>query len=420
MSDFVVNSINDEKGYGVFANKKIVKGDIILEEEPFVSCQFEWNKAYNYLACDYCLKSLETAQDMAKRLVQNPNYKLPFPEMAPAPINIVYCEKCKAAYCSLKCKESAYNSFHQVMCPGNKNIDNEAYLDLVDYWRGIHLPPETACISIIVRILAQYKQAKNKDQFSSILNGFCRKATNELRQISHKLLGSQFADHLLVLREKVATLIGDPGMAGWLNVDGFTQLLALLGTNQQGIGSSSIAKWYEALSEEQDEDPGIAHFYEMVDGTAGPFLDCEGVGLYALQSKVNHSCLPNAEVRFDNGDHKLSLVATSDIEAGDEICISYIDLCSCKERRSTRQKTLQENYLFMCECGKCEEQKVMGIDESDSEDDEDSYDNTPYSSDDDAEEAVPPVLAPSSCCKSNGDRNCCDELQQGGSSACSK
>ena len=43
-------------------------------------------------------------------------------------------------------------------------------------------------------------------------------------------------------------------------------------------------------------------FYVSVVG--GDFLNCEGAGLYPLQSKCNHSCQPNAEVSFENGDHK--------------------------------------------------------------------------------------------------------------------
>lgn len=44
------------QGKGLFATKEFDINDIILEEVPFVSCQFAWNAAYKYLACDYCMR----------------------------------------------------------------------------------------------------------------------------------------------------------------------------------------------------------------------------------------------------------------------------------------------------------------------------------------------------------------------------
>lgn len=44
------------QGKGLFATQKFDQGDVILEEDPLVSCQFAWNAAYRYLACDYCMR----------------------------------------------------------------------------------------------------------------------------------------------------------------------------------------------------------------------------------------------------------------------------------------------------------------------------------------------------------------------------
>lgn len=40
----------------MFATKNYEAGDIILEEDPLVSCQFAWNAAYKYIACDHCMR----------------------------------------------------------------------------------------------------------------------------------------------------------------------------------------------------------------------------------------------------------------------------------------------------------------------------------------------------------------------------
>ena len=66
--DKVCFKATSNKGKGLFATCRLKEGDQILIEKPLISCQFSWNKLYNYTACDHCLKSLETAENMARRL----------------------------------------------------------------------------------------------------------------------------------------------------------------------------------------------------------------------------------------------------------------------------------------------------------------------------------------------------------------
>ena len=58
----------------------LILGDVILTERPLVACQFSWNRKYNYVACDNCMKSLETAQNMARRLASDYSIELPHTE----------------------------------------------------------------------------------------------------------------------------------------------------------------------------------------------------------------------------------------------------------------------------------------------------------------------------------------------------
>lgn len=71
---------------------------------------------------------------------------------------------------------------------------------------------------------------------------------------------------------------------------------------------------------------------------AGEFLNNEGSGLYFLQSKINHSCVPNAESTFPYSNDIVVLKAIKAIQPGEEICISYIDECQLDRSRHSRQK----------------------------------------------------------------------------------
>lgn len=85
----------------------------------------------------------------------------------------------------------------------------------------------------------------------------------------------------------------------------------------------------------------------------GEFLNCEGSGLFVLQSCCNHSCVPNAETSFPENNFVLHVTALEDIKPGEEICISYLDCCQRERSRHSRHKILRENYLFNCSCPKC-------------------------------------------------------------------
>ena len=40
----VVRHINEQKGKGVFATRKITEGEVIIKEDPIVACQYSYNK----------------------------------------------------------------------------------------------------------------------------------------------------------------------------------------------------------------------------------------------------------------------------------------------------------------------------------------------------------------------------------------
>ncbi|KAJ8985596.1 hypothetical protein NQ317_015087 [Molorchus minor] len=75
-----------------------------------------------------------------------------------------------------------------------------------------------------------------------------------------------------------------------------------------------------------------------------------GSGMYLAASIVDHSCKPNAVVTFQGTT--LYMRALEEIPALDwtKIFISYIDVMALKEER---QKELEKNYYFLCQCPKC-------------------------------------------------------------------
>ncbi|KAI8820610.1 hypothetical protein BJ741DRAFT_638095 [Chytriomyces cf. hyalinus JEL632] len=79
-------------------------------------------------------------------------------------------------------------------------------------------------------------------------------------------------------------------------------------------------------------------------------------------SNANHSCNPNAcdEVEgFPSPVYQLTV--KRDIQCGEEVTISYIDLVANVELAEDRQRYLEEHFLFYCQCEWCHAQPTTGF-----------------------------------------------------------
>ncbi|CAL8107681.1 unnamed protein product [Orchesella dallaii] len=380
---YEVRYLDEKVGKGVFATKKFSKGDLVLVDSPIVTCQFAWNKQYKYRACEYCLRALETAEQNVRRLTQNQTLELPHPECCETKPELhVKCDKCPAEYCSEDCRRKAFDEYHKILCYcGEEPQEPVRILD--EYWRKIHYPPETGNVWLLVKLLARI-HLDSSNTIARRLSEFCNSTTSDDEELAHKSLGEEFSVHIHNLRELVVNAMNYPNVQQWLTPEGFLKLFVLIGRNAQGVGTSSFATYVEQI-EKLELHPNekkalldhIDNIYGVIDAVVGHFLDNEGVALYPLQSWVNHSCVPNCEVKFPNKNHVVGLVASRDIEAGEEIEISYLDLADMQRSRYSRNKYLKEHYLFECKCPKCMEQindEEISTDEDEDDDDEDMSD----------------------------------------------
>uniref|UniRef100_H3C5E3 [histone H3]-lysine(4) N-trimethyltransferase n=1 Tax=Tetraodon nigroviridis TaxID=99883 RepID=H3C5E3_TETNG len=73
-----------------------------------------------------------------------------------------------------------------------------------------------------------------------------------------------------------------------------------------------------------------------------------GTAVYPDVALINHSCLPSVIVTY-NGT-SADVRAVRDMNPGDEVLISYIDVLYPTEDRNTR---LRESYYFTCQCQEC-------------------------------------------------------------------
>lgn len=373
--------ISTRKGRGLVATKNIKKESVILQEKPLVSAQFLWNKRCGYAACDHCMSALETACDNLRRLTKDPQLSLPHKDLdAVDPSSQVECPHCSLRYCSAACRDQGWRRYHQLLCLGPSAQDEIHPSNMLDeIWRNSHFPPETASVHLVTRIIAMIRIDPD---FRASMKKFCFDSKNKDGRLIHKVFGDKFDSRREEIRNALLSFLDFGEAAEYLSESGFASLLTLIGMNSQGIGTNSFTSWYRNLESSplpDDDKLSVEAFvdqvYEKIEAETGTdFMNNEGAALYRLQSACNHSCDPNAEVTFPNNNDTLVLVATRDIEAGEEICISYLEECQRDRSRHSRRKQLMENYVFECECDKCEAQTNEDDVTSDEEEEEDSED----------------------------------------------
>jgi len=163
---FLIKQASPDKGKGLFASKNFNEGEVIFEEKPLVCSQFLWNSMYKYTACGGCMKSLETAEQMARRLTGNASLELPYAskccEITLLGQTIVNCHRCQIKYCSEECRESAWEQHHRTLCLGENQGDPSHPLEqLQEAWRKMHYPPETASVMLIAQMIATVLQVSH-------------------------------------------------------------------------------------------------------------------------------------------------------------------------------------------------------------------------------------------------------------------
>ncbi|XP_030373563.1 SET and MYND domain-containing protein 5 isoform X2 [Scaptodrosophila lebanonensis] len=380
MNHFEIREIAG-KGRAMVATKDFIAGEIIFEEEPFVSHQFSWNAAYGYAACDHCMRPLETVLANVRRLANNQTVSMPLLQHDPTAAwfqQFTQCARCKVRYCSEDCLMEAQKRYHRVACLGAFRADDTHPINILnETWKKMHYPPETGTIMLLVRLLAMYQQTSKKQEFLEQLQSFQALIVNREQKIYHKMLGENFEQQMEQLYGAFCNAFKGEEFS-FTTPDAFKTLMGIMGTNSQGIATSVLSQWVSKVSElplpDADKaqlDNTIDELYAKVGEFAGEFLNNEGSGLYILQSKINHSCVPNAQSTFPYSNDIVVLKAITPIQAGEEICISYLDECLLERSRHSRHKILRENYIFVCECPKCRAQisepDVTSEEESDGE-----------------------------------------------------
>nr|CCC92036.1 conserved hypothetical protein [Trypanosoma congolense IL3000] len=350
-----------DKGKHVLATASIPKQTDLFEEAPIVS----WpSRGFLTLNVPFCLHCLRRKGDRVGL------------ETGDKGLEWRSCDVCGSFFCSDSCVSTAKMS-HKVLCGTlrdlREDVDGCSSEKGDRGCRSITKESLANCVAWVVgRIAESIKQRKFSGR---MLEDSHRDSTNSLsRQLFHVVTasfnrfvdapkGTEFGDidpkcwfddiRKLLKRPCCQTLVGaalppvssDASWAleivdGLLREETLNTFLGILALNSQGLNGFVI-------------DP-------PVNGDTSSHSSIEwvlkGGGIYSLQSNFNHSCQPNVAVFTECGTHDITLRTLRDVQAGEELTISYIPVENTN--RAERHKML-EGYFFTCQCALCEYEKNL-------------------------------------------------------------
>ncbi|KAG0089644.1 hypothetical protein BGZ93_009761 [Podila epicladia] len=289
---------------GLFAAKSFAAGETIYSEAPEISALEPSLEGKDY--CHYCLKQIVPEESKVR------------------------CSKCThVVFCTESCKTTAWEKFHSILC--TKDMTPTAKASLQEYTKETRkLVPE-----MVARFLAKkafvgmlssgapYYSFDYIDPLSSLLNLEVSKTAEEEKEIE-------------LLRATLGSSV--PGFAEFLTDEGYLAMKGRLLFNNYGISTCLDA------DREIQSLPEIQRC--VLDGSI------TGAGFYRLTSYLFHSCEPNTKLLFSEKDHRVSVVAMTEIKTGEELVVSYIK----NGHLSTEERRLElfSKYRIRCMCCLCE------------------------------------------------------------------
>ena len=249
------------------------------------------------------------------------------------------CSDCGLQYCSQECQRGAVSTYHAHECHMLRADATKVLRDRLctsgheDMWKRFLLIVRAASVGLA----ADTEKAMNDHPFFSFM---------AYREGEHK------RSHV----EKVNETPAKPLAAGEKDVD--------LKPTMYGIMSTIFLHLYlsqkHGASWKTKFPPGTAEFNKLLDDSAKDYdemFDKVKMNAHKPQYVVplflcllNHSCTPNAEV-----DSNMRLVATQDIQPGNEITVSYSPNNIPIEMKAF---WLRQKHGFVCRCPYCQFQQM--------------------------------------------------------------
>lgn len=258
-------------------------------------------------------------------------------------------------YCSEACRDRADKLWHRVLC-GAHFVSDAKRVHPLHHLYSLCVELQRSNPLLICRIFAMI--------LLRIVNGA---DPDHAFQDFRNFISSEEPsphDEAAVFLLKNLLCANAPFMERIVTLSNYRRLNGAIMRNAQTINPvSDLHMWFEnALKKEKKEGELMARVGftpdTLKDYMAKPEMlalnKIEGYGLLPVANCMNHSCDPNIISSSSHNNDTVTFVALRPIQAGEELCISYVDDNLTWQER---HKLLREFYRFECKCIRCHVQK---------------------------------------------------------------
>ncbi|CAG8673056.1 13606_t:CDS:2 [Dentiscutata erythropus] len=296
------SSSDDHIRRGLFATKDFWPGDVIFDEQPIASALDPDLETGDY--CSYCLK-----------------------ELSGDPINDD-TDLFEAVYCSKTCHEKAMSEYATLLFTNRDKTGKESKESQL-----VHLVKSgnVKYPLMIARFLAKMVHEETQKVITGEEEEYSTWDHIERLPLLNVPPNDKETNEIKLLRELFAAKV--PGMEEFISEERYLMLKGKLMYNSFGISTTREIR---------------ENTQEMVRTSESSVI---GAGFYRVASYMVHSCDPNIMINFPNRNNVISVVATKQIKAGEELKTSYIRVGN--RTLESRRNELESKWKFRCTCAKC-------------------------------------------------------------------
>ncbi|XP_046919806.2 protein-lysine N-methyltransferase SMYD4 [Dermatophagoides farinae] len=325
---------------GYTAQENIDEGELIFKEKPFV-CHFFDHTTDSY--CGNCLRRLcnpifnDSEEKMEEDEDTNDRKPEELSDFEKEYNHFVPCTSCsKFIFCSRKCRDEAYRSFHQREC-------NHSLIPLESEIGIAYIVVRLVCRSFNSFIELAKKQTTDIIDETNLQQSLDGNYGSIVRLLTHAdkhdsdsktcfLLTAFFLQHVF----KRYKMFDDDGDCFYSSID----ILKLLIHHLQQMSTNLITIF--------DQNLDLENIDNCIESPIG-------IGLYPNLALFNHSCDPDIVPIYNKGS-ELIFKTIRKISKNKEIFFSYGPTykTTCVYQR---QKLLHEQYFFHCHCMACMEKR---------------------------------------------------------------
>jgi len=247
-------------------------------------------------------------------------------------------ERSQFHYCSIVCKELAWDSHHSILFSDIKKKEK--------FYESVKLVPNKDIYHLMIRIYSQILKRIRSQKFSKMeaLEPYLNLMDFVFQDIKEAPIVDNIYQQFQLIKEILYDEdLDDPELFSY---NFFFHLYCKANLNYFNVFSKSpVIQHLESLLSFPSSEENLVTEWMNLNVNRVKLLG-NGSGIFLISALMNHHCNPNIDPYYKS-DNICHWIAKRDIKKDEELTITYTDLTQSHEER---QNFLENKHFFKCGC----------------------------------------------------------------------